>query len=197
MQYEIGMGVRCADGDAGEVLALVMNPLHRTLAHLAVGDEHAPTEARLVPVELVGAVSGGVVELTITLEELARLPEFHDVEFIPYVGVGDPSATLAWPYYGTPSEIPAVVDQVPAGEVEIRRGDSVQASDGGIGHVEGLVADAEGLITHVLLQEGHLWKKKEVAIPMGSVEKIDAEGIHLRLSKHEVGELPEIGASPA
>jgi hypothetical protein len=197
MQYEIGMGVRCSDGEAGEILALVTNPLHRRLAHVAVGDEHEPTEARLVPVELVESVSGGVVQLTVTREELAGLPEFHDVEFVPYLGAGDPSATLAWPYYGTPSEIPAVVDRVPAGEVEIRRGDHVQASDGGIGHVEGLVADADGLITHVLLQEGHLWTKREVAIPVGSVEKIDADGIHLRLSKHEVGELPEIGARPA
>jgi hypothetical protein len=198
MEYEIGLGVRCTDGDAGVVLALVTNPLRRALAHLAVGDEHEPTEARLVPVELVRAVTAEGVELACSCEELARLPEFHDVEFIPYVAAGDPSATLAWPYYGTPAgEIPAIVDRVPPGEVEIRRGDPVHATDGSIGHVEGLVADTEGLITHVLLQEGHLWKKKEVAIPVGSVEAIDADGIHLRLRKHEVGELPEIGARPA
>ncbi len=72
----------------------------------------------------------------------------------------------------------------------------MQATDGAIGRVEGLVVDGEGHITHVLLQEGHLWARKEVAIPIGSIEKIDADGIHVRLSKHELADLPELGIRP-
>jgi predicted lipoprotein with Yx(FWY)xxD motif len=34
--------------------------------------------------------------------------------------------------------------------------------------------DDAGHITHVLLQEGHLWGRREVAIPVASLERIDA-----------------------
>ena len=41
-----------------------------------------------------------------------------------------------------------------------------------IGKVEGLVIEpTHGHVTHVLLQEGHLWGRKEVAIPIGSVDQ--------------------------
>lgn len=62
--------------------------------------------------------------------------------------------------------------------------------------VEGLVVDDEGHITYVLLQEGHFWGKKEVAIPIDSLEKIDAGGIHVRLSRHEIKDLPTLGVDP-
>jgi hypothetical protein len=43
----------------------------------------------------------------------------------------------------------------------------------------------------VLLQEGHLWGRKEVAIPIGAVTSVEA-GIQVNLSKHEVENLPPV-----
>ena len=43
----------------------------------------------------------------------------------------------------------------------------------------------------MLLEEGHLWGKKTVAIPIGAVESV-ADGIRLRLAKDEVRDLPEL-----
>src|SRR6202044_2746028 len=61
-------------------------------------------------------------------------------------------------------------DVVPDGEVQFRRGDRVHAVDGEIGRVGGFLADSgDDRITHVLLQEGHLWGRKEVAIPISAV----------------------------
>ena len=40
-------------------------------------------------------------------------------------------------------------------------------------------------------QEGHLWGKKEVAIPIGAVKGIE-EGIQLTLTKREVQDLPAV-----
>jgi len=49
-------------------------------------------------------------------------------------------------------------DLVPASEVSVRRGDRVLATDGEIGWVQGLViAPTDHQVTHVLLQEGHLF----------------------------------------
>ena len=85
-----------------------------------------------------------------------------------------------------------VRDTVPLGEVEIRRGEPVHATDGDIGKVQGLVIDADSChITHVLLQEGHLWGRKEVAIPISAVAST-SEGIQLTISKQEVQDLPPV-----
>jgi sporulation protein YlmC with PRC-barrel domain len=81
---------------------------------------------------------------------------------------------------------------VPVGEVEVRRGDHVHATDGSIGRVQGLVVDpGDHHMTHVLLDEGHLWGKKEVAIPIGAVQSVE-DGVRLNLTKDEVRELPAV-----
>ena len=88
------------------------------------------------------------------------------------------------------------LDTLPAGEVGIRRGQQVHATDGGIGRVQGLVIDRATLhVTHVLLQEGHLWGRKQVAIPISAVKEIDdalLDGIALTLTKQEVEDLPAV-----
>ena len=74
----------------------------------------------------------------------------------------------------------------------MRRGEPVQATDGLIGHVQGLVVDpADHHVTHVLLQEGHLWGTKQVAIPIGSVTNVD-DGVAVGLTKDEVRDLPPV-----
>jgi hypothetical protein len=191
MEFDLGSSVTCTDGSAGRVVGLIADPIARALAHIAVEPRHHPGGARLVPVGLVESASLARVDLGCSLEDFRGLPEFRDVEFIPagaeYVG-----AELAWPYYGSAGRSQAVfVDRVPAGEVEIRRHEHVHAADGAIGRVEGLVVDDEGHIAQVLLQTGDLWGRKEVAIPLAFLEGIDTDGIHVRLSKHEVADLPD------
>ena len=49
------------------------------------------------------------------------------------------------------------VDYVPSGEVDIRRGLTVCATDGEIGQVQGLAVEpGSHVVTHVLLQKGHM-----------------------------------------
>jgi hypothetical protein len=83
-------------------------------------------------------------------------------------------------------------DSVPLGEVEVRHGEHVHATDGETGRVEGLVVDpASHGVTHVLLQEGHPWGRKEVAIPIAAVTRVDI-GISVSLSKQQIGDLPAV-----
>jgi sporulation protein YlmC with PRC-barrel domain len=74
----------------------------------------------------------------------------------------------------------------------VRRGEHVHATDGHIGRVQGLVIDANNHhVTHVLLQEGHLWGRKEVAIPIRAVIGVD-DGIQLNITKQQVQDLPPV-----
>jgi sporulation protein YlmC with PRC-barrel domain len=83
-------------------------------------------------------------------------------------------------------------DRGPAGEVEVRRDEQVHATDGEIGRVQGLVVDPrDHAVTHVLLQEGHLWGKRRVSIPISAVTAIK-DGIRLDLSKQQIEDLPAV-----
>jgi sporulation protein YlmC with PRC-barrel domain len=68
----------------------------------------------------------------------------------------------------------------------------VHATDGDIGKIQGLVIDAANRhVTHVLLQEGHVWGRKEVAIPISAVTDV-SDGIRLNLTRQQVGDLPPV-----
>jgi sporulation protein YlmC with PRC-barrel domain len=95
---------------------------------------------------------------------------------------------------GVDPQLPATtVECVPDGEVSVRRGDRVHADGGEIGRVQGVVAvPPEGEVTHVLLDEGHLWGRKRVAIPIQDVTAIDADGVTVDLTKDEIKDLPPV-----
>ena len=86
-------------------------------------------------------------------------------------------------------------DQVPEGEIQLSSGQPVHATDGAIGRVHGLVVDrGDHHVTHVLLDEGHLWGKKRVAIPFSAVTSVD-DGLRLNLDKGQVRDLPPVDAT--
>jgi hypothetical protein len=88
---------------------------------------------------------------------------------------------------------PVIVSHaVPMGETEVGRHDRVHAVDGEIGQVEGFAVDpVDHQVTHILLKEGHLWGRKEVAIPVSAVASLDA-GIQLNITRKQVEDLPPL-----
>jgi sporulation protein YlmC with PRC-barrel domain len=202
----IGAEASCTDGICGEVRRVVVDPVAQAVTHLAVEPKGRSGLSRLVPLDLVDA-SGGEIRLRCTLAEFEQLDPAEETQFVPgtrgYAAYG-PEQVLAWPYAslgGDPSVPGEAVsgtsetvtfDTVPLGEVEVRRGEPVHATDGHIGHVEGLVIDPSNHhVTHVLLQEGHLWGRKEVAIPIGAVTSVE-DGIQLSIAKADVQDLPPV-----
>jgi sporulation protein YlmC with PRC-barrel domain len=206
--FTIGSEVSGTDGVCGELTRVVIDPVAGVLTHLVVEPRGRLGLARLVPIDLVDPDSGSSpVRLGCTLAEFAQLDPAEETQFVPGTqgyGAYGPQQVLTWPYStlgggpGVPDRLldgvseTVTYDTVPAGEVEVRRGEHVHATDGAIGHVEGLVIDPRShRVTHVLLQEGHLWGRKEVAIPISAVTGTD-DGIRLSLAKHEVGALPPV-----
>jgi sporulation protein YlmC with PRC-barrel domain len=198
-QFTIGAEASCTDGVCGEVIRVVVDPIARAVTHLVVEPKHRVGRGRLVPLDLVDATTGEV-RLRCTMAAFEKLDFAEETQFLPgsggYVGYG-PEQMLSWPYYGLGGPMgnvsqPIINDKVPLGEVAVRRGEQVHATDGDIGRVQGLVIDpGDHHVTHVLLQEGHLWGRKEVAIPIGAVTGID-DGIRLSITKQEVQDLPPV-----
>jgi sporulation protein YlmC with PRC-barrel domain len=199
--FTIGADVSCSDGACGKVSRVVVDPVARTVTHLVVEPGHWHGLDRLVPLGLADATAGEI-RLRCTLADFAKLDPAEETQFLPgtpgYPGY-DPEQVLSMPYYsmgmgGGGNYVPQTVtyDTVPLDEVEVCRGDHVHATDGHIGKVQGLVIDPNShRVTHVLLQEGHLWGRKEVAIPIGAVTGVD-DGIRLNITKQQVQDLAPV-----
>jgi hypothetical protein len=77
--------------------------------------------------------------------------------------------------------------------VEIRRSSVVSTADeDAVGHVDGFLVDDSDCITHIVLARGHLWKKREVTIPLSAIDKVETDLVTLKLTKQELGELPAV-----
>ena len=82
---------------------------------------------------------------------------------------------------------------VPLGELEVHAGMEVEATDGKVGKMDELVLDKDsGDITHIQMREGHLWGKKDVAIPVSAVDFTDEKTVYLNIDKKAVGALPAV-----
>ena len=214
-EFTIGSEVSSRDGACGVLRRVVIDPVARAVTHLVVEPKHGLGRGHLVPVDLAVPTTDGVV-LACTTAELEKLDEAEETQFVPggsrHLGYGQ-DQMLSWPYYGLgigsygmgglssgqgmgSSGVPGAQvitnDRVPVGEVEVRRGEHVFATDGAIGRVQGLVIHpGDHGVTHVLLDEGHLWGQKRVAIPIGAVKDVD-DGVRITLSKDEVRDLPPV-----
>lgn len=221
-RFTIGAEAHGSDGVCGKVTRVVIDPILRTVTHLVVEPKHRSGLGRLVPLDLLDTTTSEIrLHCTVAdFLELDAAEETHflpgDNAYADYAE----GQALYWPYYGSgsggsspgtgiggssldtssmdttlsasPSNQPITNDILPAGEVGIRRGERVHATDGEIGRVEGAVIEQPGhRITHVLLQEGHLFGRKDVAIPIEAVTGL-AKGIQLNLTKKQVEDLPPV-----
>jgi hypothetical protein len=219
--FTIGSEVVCSDGTCGALRRVVVDPVARALTHLVVEPPHRVGAGRLVPIALVATSAEDAIHLSCTRAEFDGLDEAEETHFLTGAsgewGYG-PGQMLSLPYFGLggmgmgmggvgalgmggigmggmdPGPHPVVSDRIPVGEVTVRRGDPVEATDGAIGRVQGLVIDpSDHHVTHFLLDEGHLWGQKRVAIPIGAVKEVnEADGVCVNLTKDQVRDLPPV-----
>ncbi len=216
MRLELGIPVCCSDGVFGDLADVVIDPTTKHVTHLVVQPHHQHGLARLVPVELAEAAGGEppTLALRCTVEEVRRLAP---VEKFAYLRLGEFPANdpnwdvgvqdvLAMPYYGAQgpglgggyadefsTDVGIRYDRVPKGEVEIRRTSAVTSAEGHhLGHVDGLLVDDQDQITHLVLEHGHLWGRREVTIPIGAVAEVKTDEVTLSLSKDEVEALEPV-----
>ena len=179
-------------------MAVIFNPVSRRLTHVVVSEKQFPHIEHLVPVELVIDSSPKKIWLRCTCHELQKMEQFIETEFVTGT---EPHSVYSleeyrlWPYVLPDPEMGMVVEheKIPPGELAVRRGAHVEATDGRIGQVDEFLLDPDTMhVTHLVLREGHLWSQKEVTIPVSEIDRIEEEVVYLKLDKHSVGELPAI-----
>ncbi len=160
--YELGVPASCTDGFCGNVTHFVVDAATLVVTHLIVEPELGSRVGKLVPIGLVEAADDSA-EIQCDLADFDALAD-----------AGGSGANL------------------PSGHLAVRGDQHIHSTDGEIGKIRAVMVDADsGRATHILLQEGHLWGKREVAIPWGSVTGLDG-GVHLSLTSEAIKELPPV-----
>ena len=199
MKFPLDADVHCTDGLCGRSSYVVLNPATEQITHIVVKERQPSRVERLVPAILVSQTAAQVILLNCTLQEFSALEPFNQTEFVygdlPHHAT-DPSLTLLWPY-----AVPAkrVVDDrirpIPPGELAIRRGARVEATDGRVGRGDQFLVDPDsGYITHVCLQEGRRRGDRAACIPVSEIAEIKEDVVHLKVDRDTVGSMMPIPA---
>jgi uncharacterized membrane protein len=201
MDIPMSAKVECTDGPCGESTAIIVNPVSQEVTHFVVRDATSPGKVqRMVPVAQISKTAQATIHLRCTKAELANMEPFVETHYVLDEERADYTHWTGgdvWQEpYATPegADYTAVAEEhVPVGELAIHRGAKVEASDGHIGEVgEFLVDPASGHITHLVLEEGHIWGTMAVTLPLSAIDHVEGDTVTLKLTKQAVESLPSI-----
>jgi uncharacterized membrane protein len=171
----------CTDGPCGDLSGLCVRADSRVLEYYVVRDttpghpiERLVARTRVDP----GAISS--VKLDCTREELAKMQPLN-VQEMQQLKAGSSQS--------------GVVDseRAPDGTGVLRQDQTVEAKNGKVGKLIGVVVDDAGQITHFYTR---LDKKgsEELFLPVSAVFYVDRTTVFLRLDKHQLESLPPLPA---
>ncbi len=195
--FPLNADVHCTDAFFGRSTHLLVNPATEKVTHIVVKSRKEKQQKFMVPVRFIKETTPELILLTLTREKLKDLEPFDQIYFskrqIQRFGA-DPMVTLLWPYVVPENKVIAgKYSSIPPGELAVRRGAKVKATDGLVGQVTDFIVDPEtGYISHMVLREGLPWDKKYITIAITEIDRIDEKKVHLKLNKKEVKQLPAI-----
>ena len=198
----IGSKVICSDGPAGTLTAVIVDRTSHSLTHIAIVEKSLfHGEERLVPISRVTNTTRDAVYLDCTTKDLEKLDPFTRTHYLE-IDQGADGYAYSPPYMTTYSDMTMAPDMgyltvqdqlVPEGEVAVNRGMMVEALDGYVGQVGELIIDSSSAqVTHFTLMKGHGWGKKEIAIQLDMIDRVEQDTIHLKIDKEKISQLPSL-----
>lgn len=202
MEIPLNALIECTDGICGRSAYVLINPILDKVTHLVVKEDFSPYIEYMVPVGSVVEVIADTIHLSCSKAELERMEPFIKKTFIEEMvpdkgseisaGMG---ANYYFPYVTPEKRVYEAVkyQEIPLGEMTVKRGTRVMATDGYVGKVDEFMIDPEnGHITHMVMREGHLWGQKDVAIPLSAKGGARDGTLYLNIDKHQIESLPTI-----
>jgi len=202
MEIPLNAQVECTDGICGRSEFVLINPVIDQLTHLVVKEDTSPGIEYIVPVDFVTETIADTIRLRCSKAELEKMDPFTKTRVIGervldrnfgYQGGMDRMGYYYLPYITAESTEYESVEyqQIPPGELAVRRGTRIEATDGYVGRVDEFVVNPEnGHITHMVMREGHLWGEKDVIIPLSAMGDTHEDTVFLKLDKHQIESLP-------
>jgi sporulation protein YlmC with PRC-barrel domain len=204
MEIPLNAQVVCTDGVCGRSVFVLIDPVTDRVTHVVVKEDASNAEY-IVPVESVIEAIADTIRLNCSKAELEKMDPFIKTAFIEeevsgmnfaYVGgrmgmgIG---ANYYLPYVSAERKVYESIkqQQIPPGELVVRRGARVEATDGYVGKVDEFVVNPEnGDKTHLVMREGHLWGKKDMIIPLSAMGDAHDDTVFLKLNKNQIESQP-------
>jgi len=186
--------VHCLDGPAGKSTHVIFNPLTEMITHVVVYDGDFPEEtARVVSADRITDTTHDSIQLDCGLSDLRAMEPFHEVHFLPREGEPEYIGTaMAWPWARPEGRLlPLETESVPVGELALRRGAHVEATDGRVGEVEEFLVADDGHATHLVLAKGHLLGRRHISVPLSAVGHTEEDVVYLKVDRETVEALPD------
>ena len=188
--------VDCSDGAAGCSTYVIGNPINHQITHLVVKSNQPPFHEALVPVDQVQETTPDRIKLNCNRIDLEKMEPFEYEEYLQTKKPG----YLYWPYAlpvagyisdEVNTHIPVKRRNIPMDEFALHRGAWVEATDSTVGQVDELLINSKNMqVTHLVLLERHLLKKREITIPVSQIDRVGEDTIYLKLDRKSVEELP-------
>lgn len=195
MDLPVDVDVKCSDGLCGRSTYIVLNPASDRVTHLVVQERSFPNIERLVKINQIIHSDSGHIHLRCSKEEFSQMEPFIESDFLPS-DMYDMEETpyLIWPY-SVPESVNILLEyeHIPVNELAVQRGAGIYATDDYIGKLDEFLIDPTNeQITHLIIREGHLWNRRDITIPISEVDRIEEDGVFLKLSKDDIEKLPTI-----
>lgn len=206
MDIALDVDVRCLDGVGGESAAVVLNPVTKVISAIVVKTKGHGHPEVLVPIASITDGSVKQIGVKCTLEELGNLSPFmkkvrvetqglDKMDAQALMGSESQSGVAYQDFSFAGGGATEMVDEEAIAETDlaVRTGTPVYATDDEVGQVDRFfVAADSGEIQHLVLLEKHLLSKKNFVVPADQIDRIGEEAVHLKLSKHEIEQLPRV-----
>jgi len=217
--YRNGMPIFTSEGkQVGHVTNLVLTPITNKVTHLVVGRGFLLTEEKVMPESWISHNDGDKLILNTNQTEFASLPNFTEHEYVQAsagmletAGTHDELVTNGpvYPslyYLGVPGFVPATgalaalngpvyisheTKNIPENARVLDVGGRVLAHDGlPVGHLEQVITDDLGRITHFVLSAGLLFKTRKL-VPAHWIDHVENKVTHLAVASDTLLALPD------
>jgi sporulation protein YlmC with PRC-barrel domain len=198
MDVPLNSRVHCVDGECGRSTYVIMDPVSRQETHLVVKEKGPAAAERVVPIGWVTEATHDLIRLRCTKEQLDKMDLFFEKHYLreplpDFEHLEGRNLLLPFRIPNVMKTVQVETRHIPAGEMAVHRGATVEATDGRVGQVDEFLVDPENShITHLILHEGHLWGQKDVTIPVSEIDRVEEDTVHLKLSKRGIEALPFI-----
>jgi len=194
MELFLNAQVNFADGPCGRITHVVIDLRSQKVTHLVVSVKDRYPFEYLVPLGWVVGVSLGSIQLCCTRDYLDLLAPFSEIEWRtsdPFYSAALLDELLIHRLLMRPDFYVVKRKRISAGELALRRGSWVRATDGRAGRLESLVIDpVDGSVTQLMLRMGRKWNARKAFIPVSQIDYIKDETIFLKLARRDVVGLP-------
>ncbi|WP_448561731.1 hypothetical protein [Trichothermofontia sp.] len=191
------------DGPCGHSTRIILNPTNGQVTHLVVDipalGSTTVAGSRLVPIAAVNTTGLQQIRLYCRREQVVQFPPFLEMHYlkqeVPALGSYDAERCRFLPYVLPKRTVYNPVHQecLPPGEITVKCGVQVKATDGDLGQVAELLLDpSTTCVTHLVVRAGHLWGQHEWIIPITAIAHTYENRVYLHCDRTAIAALPSI-----